>query len=250
MALSRNTLKLMNALRQKKYRQKYNKFIVEGDKMAIEILQQDDWKVDQIYALEYWVKTHAALLSLYPGRVNIIDPDELNRVSGMKTPNQVFLIVHIREEAPDLKRLLQTKSLYLDGIQDPGNMGTILRIADWFGLEAVFCSDDCADVYNPKVVQSSMGAFLRVAGVRIDLPQLVRLLPDSPVIGAVLEGNNAFKTKWPDKGILVIGSEGKGISPENEALLTHRMTIPREGGAESLNAGVACGILSALWVNS
>ena len=250
MALSKNTIKWINALRQKKYRQKYNKFIVEGDKMTREILQQQNWRIDRIYALDSWLKTHPNLLALYDDRTDVVSPAELKKISALKTPNQVLVVVDIKETPLEVKQLIKTKSLYLDGIQDPGNMGTIMRIADWFGLEAVFCSEDCADLYNSKVIQSSMGAFLRVASWRISLPKLLALHPDWPVMGAVLEGQNVFRTSFPDRGLLVIGSEGKGISPENNTLLTHRITISKKGGAESLNAGVACGIICALWTNT
>jgi TrmH family RNA methyltransferase len=249
MPLSKNTIKWIHALRQKKYRQKYNKFIVEGDKMAMEILRQRRWEVDRIYALASWVRTNASVLTLYQERLNVITEAELKKISTLKTPNQVLAVVTIDEEFLSTEQWSAGKSLYLDGIQDPGNMGTILRIADWFGLTAVFCSEDCADLYNPKVVQSSMGAFLRAPVRRIELARLLEQAPGLPVIGAVLEGKNAFGSKLPECGLLVIGSEGKGISPANEALLTHRLTIPGGGGAESLNAGVACGILCAWWAN-
>lgn len=249
MPLSKNTIKWIHALRQKKYRQKYNKFIVEGDKMAMEILRQRRWEVDRIYALASWVRTNASVLTLYQERLNVITEAELKKISTLKTPNQVLAVVTIDEEFLSTEQWSAGKSLYLDGIQDPGNMGTILRIADWFGLTAVFCSEDCADLYNPKVVQSSMGAFLRAPVRRIELARLLEQAPGLPVMGAVLEGKNAFGSKLPEYGLLVIGSEGKGISPANEALLTHRLTIPGGGGAESLNAGVACGILCAWWAN-
>ena len=131
-------------------------------------------------------------------------------------------------------------------------MGTILRIADWFGLPAVFCSPDCADVYNPKVVQASMGAIFRVQSGEIPLVELLEKQPGLPVSGAVLGGENVFEATLPSHGLLVMGNEGRGITPETEQMLTHRITIPRHpsGGAESLNAGVAAGILAALFAGS
>jgi TrmH family RNA methyltransferase len=137
--------------------------------------------------------------------------------------------------------------LYLDGIQDPGNLGTLFRIADWFGFPAVFCSPDCADAFAPKTVQATMGALFRVHTCEIALSDLMEARSDWPVYGAVLGGTSVFEHGFPEKGLLVIGSEGRGIGKAAEALLQHRITIPRphEGGAESLNAAVATGILAA-----
>lgn len=249
MALSKNTIKWINALRHKKYRQKYNKFIVEGDKMAEEILEQNRWKIDRIFALPPWIEKHDNRLSRHRQKVEAITPAELKKLSTLRTPNQVLAVLDRREYKP-LSNGTGEKVLYLDGIQDPGNMGTILRIADWFGLSRVFCSEDCADLYNPKVIQSSMGAFLRVDCRRLPLAELRRSWPEHSVMGAVLDGENAFRAGWPAQGILVMGSEGRGITDHVEKLLTQRLTIPKAGRAESLNAGVACGILCALWVNA
>jgi TrmH family RNA methyltransferase len=133
----------------------------------------------------------------------------------------------------------------LDGIQDPGNMGTIIRIADWFGITDLVCSPGCVDVYNPKVVQSAMGGHLRV---RIHHRDLVDFLPalNLPLYAAVLGGTDVYEVGRPESGVLVIGNESRGVSPEVVDLATHRLTIPRKGGAESLNAGVSAGILCAL----
>ncbi|MFT5765328.1 MAG: TrmH family RNA methyltransferase, partial [Saprospiraceae bacterium] len=142
-------------------------------------------------------------------------------------------------------------SLYLDHIQNPGNFGTILRVADWFGIGTVFCSESSADLYNPKVIQSTMGAFLRVRVVKTDFEQLKTDYPKLPVYGTVLAGQNLFNTPLEQKGIIVIGSEGKGISPAVMQYITHPLTIPThaDGGAESLNAAVAAGIVCAVFRN-
>lgn len=138
---------------------------------------------------------------------------------------------------------------YLDGIQDPGNLGSILRIADWFGFAAVYCSPDCVDVFNPKVVQASMGAVLRMPVWEIPISDLCEQPSTFPVLGAMLDAENVMNAQLPNHGLLVIGNEGKGISTEVMAFLTQRISIPKhpKGGAESLNAAVAAGILAALF---
>ena len=247
MALSKNTIKWLRSLRLKKYRQKYNKFVVEGDKIALEILRQNRIAITAIYALDSWIQTNEIQLELHRSYINLISEADLKKVSALSTPNQVLIVA----ELPKTTELSFTKALYLDGIQDPGNLGTILRIADWFGLDAVFCSEDCADLYNQKVIQASMGAFLRVPASRLSSSELLINLAYRPLIGATLEGANLFQASLPQKGILVIGSEGKGISKEIAGILESEITIPKgHGGAESLNAGVACGIICAVWVNS
>ncbi|MBL7793767.1 MAG: RNA methyltransferase, partial [Saprospiraceae bacterium] len=162
MAISKNTVKFVKSLHQKKFRQKYDIFVVEGDKMAREMLGQSAVAVEQVYAVEAWATTYAGLLR---GRNDldlvIVTERELSQISSLTTPNQVLVVAHKPDwEWPSLLHF--TRALYLDGIQDPGNMGTILRIADWFGIPFVFCSDTCVDVFNSKVIQASMGAFLRV----------------------------------------------------------------------------------------
>ncbi len=248
MALSKNTIKRINSLRQKKYRLKYNKFIVEGDKMVLETIRQKNQLVEAVYALESWVKTNETQMKLPVEKVNVVSPSELKKISNLITPNQVLAIVDVQQTNLTNFPLASSKALYLDGVQDPGNLGTILRIADWFDMAAVFCSPDCADFYHPKVIQASMGAFLRVPSLRIDLPDLIDLADDWPVMGAALEGENIFQASLPKAGLLVVGSEGKGIQAVHYSLLSRRLTIPKARlESESLNAAVACGICCAFW---
>jgi TrmH family RNA methyltransferase len=251
MAISKNTVKFVKSLHLKKFRQKYDIFVVEGDKMAREMLAQSAVAIEQVYAVEAWASTHAGLLH---GRsdleIVIVTERELSQISSLTTPNQVLVVAHKPTwEWPSPSHF--TRALYLDGIQDPGNMGTILRIADWFGIPFVFCSDTCVDVYNSKVIQASMGAFLRVQTMEIELAVLLERYAGLPVSGAFMEGTNAFDFSWPDKGLLVIGSEGEGISANNMPLINERVTIPKGNpeGAESLNAAIATGILCAIWSN-
>lgn len=249
MALSKANVKLLRSLQQKKFRQKYNKFVVEGEKMVAELLDQAPEQIVTIYGLSGWIEKNLHHFS--PESVVEVTPPELNKISGLSTPNQVLALVRIPKPVVKEAIVAGGYSLYLDGIRDPGNLGTILRIADWFGLPYVFVSPDCVDGYNPKVVQASMGAFIRVGCVEYSLPDLLEAFPNLPVLGAVLDGENVFKMTLPEKGLVVIGSEARGISPEVVSRLSHRISIPAAGnaGAESLNAAVATGIICAVLRN-
>lgn len=223
---------------------------MEGEKMITELLEQSSLGVEGIYATAGWIENNAAI-ERGEAPVNEVTTDELRKISGMKNPNKVLAVVNRREWNVEAERVENDYSLYLDGIRDPGNLGTILRIADWFGLPYVFGSADCVDLYNPKVIQASMGAFLRVRYVEIDFSDLQAQFPNLPVLGAVLDGENVFETDLPGRGLLVIGSEAQGISPVILRALTHHLSVPSVvgGGAESLNAAVATGILTAVLRN-
>jgi TrmH family RNA methyltransferase len=249
--ISINQTKLITALGVKKYRLQHQKFVVEGEKMVGELLGQTRISVSAIFGLERWAVAHADILAPMSDIFNAVTEAELRKVSTLTTPNAVLAIAAIPEEPLDAALPTAQWCFYLDGLQDPGNMGTILRIADWFGFPAVFCSPDCVDVYNQKVVQASMGAVFRIKCWETPLAALLKYAPNLPVSGAVLGGENVFEMVLPPHGLLVIGNEGRGISPEVMPTLTHRITIPRHpaGAAESLNAGVAAGILAAICTN-
>jgi TrmH family RNA methyltransferase len=250
MALSKSTIKFLRSLQLKKYRQKYNKFVVEGEKMVDELLRQSAMRIEALYALEAWIAGNREIASLEGNLYEVTDA-ELRKISGLKSPNKVLAVVH-RQRHPLHAGLIQNDyCLYLDGIRDPGNLGTILRTADWFGLPYVFGSPDCVDLYNPKVIQASMGAFLRVRYLEQALPTLLEQFPGLPVLGAVLDGENVFDAELPGRGILVIGSEAQGISPSLLQFITCRIAVPPAvgGGAQSLNAAVATGIITAVLRN-
>lgn len=248
MAISKNTIKFVKSLHLKKFRLKYDIFVAEGDKIAREMLMQSALAIDHVFALEAWAITHAGLLqSRKDVEITVVTEKELAQLSALTTPNQVLVLAQIPEFVwPETSSF--TKALYLDGIQDPGNMGTLLRIADWFGISYVFCAGNCVDIYNGKVIQASMGAFLRVRTTEIELADLLDRYK-VPVLGAFMDADNAFEVKWPEKGILVIGSEGEGINQQHFPLITQRVTILKGAGsgAESLNAAVAAGVLCAVW---
>ncbi len=205
--------------------------------------------VREVYALQSWIDKNQEVLRSIKAQVAAINERELNAISTLKTPNQALLVADQVSVDASKQGSLKGYFLYLDQIQDPGNMGTILRTADWYGIQKVFCSEGCADVYNSKVVQASMGAILRIPVVYCSLAELVDMQPDMPVYGTLLEGENMYKLSPTGDGLIVIGNEGKGISPENIKLLSHKITIPRgkTGQAESLNAAVATGIICSFF---
>lgn len=233
--LSKNELKYIQSLCQKKQRQEERLFLVEGAKLVEELLLTP-YEVKHIYALPAWAEKHSRLPNL-----TVITESELERISNLQTPNQVLAVVAQPEQAaePVLENRL---TLVLDNIQDPGNLGTIIRIADWFGIQQIVASPDTVERYNPKVIQSTMGSFARVqVWYRPLLPflQAVKL----PVYGALLTGKSLYEEIPLKEGLLLIGNESKGIAPELLQFISHPITIPRIGGAESLNAAVAAGII-------
>jgi RNA methyltransferase, TrmH family len=245
--LSISQAKYLASLGVKKYRAQHGQFLVEGEKMVAELLVQTRVHCASIFGLERWADANAALLRPFLKQFSLVGEADLKKVSQLSTPPTVLAVAALPRDAPDFRLPARDLCFYLDGIQDPGNLGSILRVADWFGLPAVFCSPDCADAFSPKVVQASMGAIFRVLTAEIPLAELLAAAPQIPVAGAVLDEENVFSADLPSNGLLVIGNEGRGISPAVEDLLTQRLSIPRHpaGGAESLNAAIAAGIFAA-----
>lgn len=246
--LSNSRLKYIKSLSIKKFRLKHNSFICEGDKIVKEILENQSFDLELLCALPEWIDLHQPLLNLPADQLVQLSERELKKASNLKTPNQVVAVVkmpHFKMEAAVASSLC----LFLDDIRDPGNMGTILRIADWFGLPYVFASPKSVDFYNPKVIQSSMGAFLRVKTIQCDLSDILHPFPDKKVYGADMQGHNLFTHALDKTGLIVIGNEGKGISDANSTKIQEWISIPSGGGAESLNAAVATGIICACFMN-
>ncbi len=245
--LSNKQIKLLKALHRRKFRQKYDKFMVEGEKIALEILDHPSWSIFQIYATASWIKTHEKKLYAHLKKTVTVTEKDLKQVSTLSTPSPVLIVSEIPKYEVTIDQLSNHLTLYLDQIQDPGNLGTILRIADWFGIPYVCLSPGCVDEYNSKVLQSSMGAFLRVKIVHYDLKELLEKAGKLTVLGADMQGENVFEINKPKSGILVIGNEGQGISPAIRPLINQWVHIPSGNpqGAESLNAAVATGIICA-----
>lgn len=243
--LSKTQSKYIRSLSQQKYRNENNVFLAEGDKIAVEWLSSDK-KIQMIVAVQLWADEHSAVIKQHPeAELLIVEQHELEKVSTLQTPNQVLLVVH--RDAPLVKKLKW--AIGLDRLQDPGNMGTIIRIADWFSIDAIIASPDSVDFYNPKVVQAAMGGHLRVQLITEDLITYIKR-SDLPVYAATLEGDNIYQVNKPENGIILIGNESKGLSDELIRLADNKVTIPKMGGAESLNAAVSTGILIALLTGS
>ncbi len=248
--LSKATIKYINSLQLKKFRQQYNKFTAEGHKIVIEVLKNAEIIPDKIFCTKEWAEDNRSLLKKYAAKVVIVTYNELKKISALQTPNHVLVVLSRFNHEPNQTIVQNDLSLVLETIQDPGNFGTILRTADWFGIQHIFCSRDCVDLYNSKVIQASMGAFLRVKVIYDDLSSIIEKNENIPVYGAMLGGQNLFKMKIAPKGLIVIGNEGKGISKKTEELLTHQIEIPSNGKTESLNAAIATAIICAVFRNS
>lgn len=242
--LSKAQSKHIRSLTQQKFRNEHQQFIAEGTKIAEEWLRSKH-KILKVLATKEWIIENRLYLNAHPEAELVeVTEQELTTISALQTPNNVLLVVAcpaiVASPVADNKWYMA-----LDNIQDPGNMGTLLRIADWYGIEHVLCNEKCVDIYNPKVVQSAMGAHTRVVVNYSDLTATLLQLK-MPVYAAVLGGANVYECTRSESGVLVIGNESKGISEAVTALATHRVAIPRKGGAESLNAAVSAGILCAL----
>ncbi len=233
--LSKNEAKYIQSLYHKKQRQQEGLFVAENPKVIEELLASN-YSIKKIYATAEWIAANGNITA----EIITVTDDELLRISNVQTPNKVLAIAE--QKQPLLAVFNNTITLALDGIQDPGNLGTIIRIADWFGITQIICSHDTADLYNPKVIQSTMGSFTRVNIYYTDLAEALGS-SNVAVYGALLDGTSIYTTGKIKEGIILIGSEGKGISDDVMKLITHPITIPRIGGAESLNAGVAAGII-------
>lgn len=243
--LSKNDIKHIRSLSLAKNRKAYNCFIAEGNKVVHELLE-GGLNILNIYGVQENELFHSKNNFLK------ISEKELNRMSQLKSPNDVLAIVEIpKVELPLAEDLSKTFVLACDRIQDPGNLGTIVRTADWFGIEYVLCSKECADIYGPKALQATMGSISRVNVLYVDLPLILNeLLNDVPtlnIISTSLKGVNLSDFEAPNNGVIVLGNESKGISQEIQAISNVLLKIPGKGKAESLNVSVAAGIvISAL----
>lgn len=238
--LGKSQAKYIQSLGQKKVRDEEGLFVAEGPKIIAELLASANANIVQLYALHDWIAANRGDCN----GIEIIEIDEndLTKISQMATPNKVLAVVKKQDATEDVVTK-GTVSIVLDTIQDPGNLGTIIRIADWFDIKQIICSKDCADMYNPKVVQSTMGSIIRVKIMYTDIASWLKEQKDVFIYAAALEGQNVTAMKKITEGLIVIGNESKGISPEIFELVDVKITIPQKGRAESLNAAVATGII-------
>ncbi len=239
--LSKTKVKYIQSLGQKKFRQSEGMFLAEGPKLVTELLQEVPQLVQEVFATVDWIEENGGLLN----QLNCMPVNEamLEKISLLSTPNKVVALVK-QFEAPDNIELKNQIILALDGVQDPGNLGTIIRIADWFGVHQIVCNHDTAELYNPKVVQSTMGSIARVGVVYKNLAEwLPAAKKEVCIYATALDGINVASDKKIKEGVIIIGNESKGVSPGLLELANVKLTIKRKGKAESLNAAVATGIL-------
>ena len=239
--ITKNTIKQIASLRQQKFRKELGLFVVEGRKMTEELLQSS-FETVGLYATEAFLTEHPAFAT-----AETVSEVQMEQMSGQDTPPGILAVVKIPQqgEIKSTSRLI----LALDGIANPGNMGTLVRTAEWFGIHDVVCSSDCVELWNPKVVQATMGSLFRMKVWKTDLAAWLRQAQHEgkAIYGALLEGKDVFTMQAKAEGILVIGSESHGIRAEVLPCISHPVTIPRVGGSatESLNAAVAGAILMA-----
>ena len=237
--VSKSQISFLKSLQQKKYRKEHGLFIVEGYKSVHDFLLSG-YTVETIF---FTPQFEPKMLKV-SGNIKLepITTQELDKISSLNTPQHVLATVMIPpEKRLDNDDLKGRFSLVLDGLQDPGNLGTIIRTADWFGISHIICSPDTVDAYNPKVVQASMGSLARINVHYQDLLLLSHQI-NIPVFGAMLDGENIYKVDFGTEGLIVLGNEGNGISQNLQQQLTHKITIPKLGAAESLNVSIAAAI--------
>jgi RNA methyltransferase, TrmH family len=247
--ISKNRLKQLAQLKLKKYRDEQNLYVAEGEKMVSELLLSKT-EIKTIVANREWLDANH---DKFPGNVELLEAneEELKRLSLMPSPNKVLAYSKISETRFDTGGLHKKLTLVLDDIQDPGNLGTIIRLADWFGIENIICSEKSVNLYNPKVVQSTMGAFLKVNVFYLDLDnffkEIKKMHEKILVYGTFLEGKNIYKTNLSSSGIIVLGNESKGISKSIENYIDEKLTIPsfntNPNSIDSLNVSVATAIV-------
>ena len=242
--ISKEKVKYIHSLKLKKIRKSENAFVAECPKVVGDLLEIIPARI--IVATKEWIEQNVNNDNITYEIIEVTD-EELKKVSFLQHPQQVIAVFPEFKNDNLSSDIRSQLSLALDGVQDPGNLGTIIRIADWFGIQNIFCSKDTADLYNPKVIQATMGSIARVNVVYTDLLMFINTLPsDFPIYGTLLDGDNIYHKQLLDRGLIIMGNEGNGISPAIRARINHKLFIPSypEGieTAESLNVAVATAI--------
>lgn len=238
--VSKKTLKFVKSLQLKKYRKQEQSFIVEGAKNVLELVRSN-FRVTTIFATPLFLNDNLNLLQKFDFEIFEVDEGTLASIGSFKTNNTVLAVAKTRENIP-IKVNPHEFSLLLDDVRDPGNMGTIIRIADWYGINKIICSKECADFYNPKVIAASMGSFTRIEVYYTELASFIKGA-EMDVYGAFMKGENVHKINFGPGGLILMGNESKGIDPELANLNISKIHIPRFGGAESLNVAVATAVI-------
>ncbi len=238
--ITKNQIKYINSLQQKKFRLEYQSFVIEGAKSVLELLKSD-FEIELLFVTDEFFEEHESFLQTVPTKTEIVPAIELEKAGSFTSNNAALAVAKTKE---NLELLINDDefALILDDIRDPGNLGTIIRIADWYGIKKIVCSKETVDFYNPKVINATMGSFTRTNLYYTDLEDYIKKQSVN-IYGTLLDGENIHKTLFPDSGFIVIGNEAKGISEPIEKWITHKITIPRFGGAESLNAGIATAVV-------
>ena len=239
--MTKSDVKYIQSLAHKKQREEEGLFVVEGVKMVDELLLNFPDRIVRIFATESWINDRKQIVKKYHS-IDCIDLDSLNKISFLQTPNEVLALVSMptTETTPSITTGV---TIVLDQIQDPGNLGTIIRTADWFGVKQIICSNDTSDAFAPKVVQATMGSLMRLNIFYLDLGSFLKTLDDIPIYTAELNGESVYEVEFKQPMILVIGNESRGVSENISRFANKKITIPKVGNAESLNASVAAGII-------
>ena len=244
MSISHSCIKYIRSLDQKKVRRTEKVFLAEGPKIVGDLLGKFECRL--LVATEEWLKAYSRIPA---HEVIEVSEEELSRASLLRTPQQVLGVFTQPDYALDPTLPRRSLCLALDGVQDPGNLGTIIRVADWFGIEDIYCSLDTVEVYNPKVIQATMGAIARIRTHYTSLSDLLMKLQDAPIFGTFLNGNNIYEEPLSPNGLIIMGNEGNGISPEIAKLVNRRLFIPNyptdRPTSESLNVAIATSIICA-----
>ncbi len=243
--LSKNQIKFVKALELKKNRRREGLFVAEGPKVCRDLLKAG-FLPHSIYATADFIDKYNMGNTIFADKQQIVTDEELQRISFLQHPQEVLALFHIPTQTsitPNKDHLV----LALDGVQDPGNLGTIIRIADWFGIQTLYCSPDTVDVYNPKVVQATMGSLAHISIIYGELSTLFDSLPDDyPIYGTLLDGNNIYQQELTSYGIIIMGNEGNGISQDVRKRVNRKLLIPNFNNnsetAESLNVAIATAI--------
>ncbi len=242
--LSKNRIKYINSLKIKKYRQLHEAFLVEGSKSVLELLDSD-FEIDFVLVTQEFQQKYSSILTRHNVALETVTAQELEGLGSFQTNDSCLAVAKTKENA-FLSPAPAEYMLMLDDVRDPGNLGTIIRVADWYGIHKIVCSNDTTDVYNPKVIAAAKGSFTRVNLYYTDLTQYFEKIKgaNQQVIGAFLGGGSLYEFKYPaNGGIIIMGNESNGISGQVEAFVTDKVMIPRFGAAESLNVGIATAVM-------